>query len=183
MVFADGKSGARHRFNVDHLRLRGGQGPLAVDFALTADGRPVDLAGTLPPLAALGQPGSALPVKLAGTVDGQPLSLDGVLKLSQGAAGAFDAVTVPRLAASYGGLDLSGKMAVDLVGKRPAIDVDLTVSAVDLHALPGVGWPPMMALRVGLLAGLRVRRAQVLRQRIRLTNPYRWPPLAMSTAN
>lgn len=138
VVFADCKSGARHRFNVDHLRLRGGQGPLAVDFALTADGRPVDLAGTLPPLAVLGQPGSALPVKLAGTVDGQPLSLDGVLKLSQGAAGAFDAVTVPRLAASYGGLDLSGKMAVDLAGKRPAIDADLTVSAVDLHALPGV---------------------------------------------
>ncbi|MEC8563140.1 MAG: AsmA family protein [Pseudomonadota bacterium] len=72
VVFADGKSGARHRFNVDHLRLRGGQGPLAVNFALTADGRPVDLAGTLPPLAALGQPGSALPVKLAGKVDGNP---------------------------------------------------------------------------------------------------------------
>ena len=117
--------------DVDLRRLR-------VVFALTADGRPVDLAGTLPPLAALGQPGSALPVKLAGTVDGQPLSLDGVLKLSQGATGAFDAVTVPRLAASYGGLDLSGKMAVDLAGKRPAIDADLTVSAVDLDALPGV---------------------------------------------
>ena len=45
---------------------------------------------------------------------------------------------MPRLAASYGGLDLSGKMAVDLAGKRSAIDADLTVSAVDLHALPGV---------------------------------------------
>ena len=70
VVFADGKSGARHRFNIDHLRLRGGQGLLAVGFALTADGRPVDLAGTLPPLAALGQQISALPIKLAGTVDG-----------------------------------------------------------------------------------------------------------------
>ena len=66
--------------DVDLRRLRGGQGPLEVDYALTADGRPVDLASTLPPLAALGQPGSAQPVKLADTVDGQTLSLDGVLK-------------------------------------------------------------------------------------------------------
>jgi hypothetical protein len=112
-------------------------GPFPVDLALAAAGADLTLAGSIGDPMGAPKPDLAITAKGAslgdiGALTGSPLPAIGPYDLKGRLGADGDRITFTGLAATVGGSDLAGEVAIDTGGDRPRLTAALTAKTINL---------------------------------------------------